>query len=74
MKSSNEDKHWQSPSGSSVRPHSPPCRPNCGSFGGGTEGGQDPPAGPTGGQAIEFVLKVIARCCSVTSQLSPVSN
>jgi hypothetical protein len=67
VKSSNADKHWPSPSGPRVRPPFPTVPPQLWLPG-------RTPTGPPGGHAIEFLLKVIARCCTVTSQLSPVSN
>lgn len=79
MKSSNEDKQasiGKLPAGRVPDPHSPtppvqlwlpPWEEALKADG--------TPSGPAWrGQAIEFLLKASARCCSVTSQLSPVSN
>jgi len=75
VKSSNADKHWPSPSRSHVRPLFPtPATPTVAPWEGALKADGTPNRPAWRGQAIEFLLKAGARCCSVTSQLSPVSN
>jgi hypothetical protein len=75
VKSSNEDKHWQTASRSRARPPFPnPAGPTVAPWEEALKADGTPNRRAWRGQAIEFLLKASARCCSVTSQLSPVSN